>query len=108
MYIFKNVGSDHSMEIGVHEIEHQVNVSVVFSSDNILETDNIFMTRQFLQENDFSKRSLRISCILKGVKILLESNNVFCLFIDSFPHDTVGSLSYKQLAYEIVKQLPSF
>ena len=94
MYIFKNVGSDHSMEISVHEVEHQVNVSVIFSSDNILKADNIFMTRQFLQENDFSKRSLCISCVLKGIKILLESDNVFCLFVDSFPHDTVGSLSY--------------
>ena len=45
MYIFKNVGSDHSMEISVHEVEHQVNVSVIFSSDNILKADNIFMAR---------------------------------------------------------------
>ena len=45
MYIFKNVGSDHSMEISVHEVEDQVNVSVIFSSDNILKADNIFMAR---------------------------------------------------------------
>ena len=95
MYIFKYIGSDDSMKISVHEVEHQVNVSIIFSSDNILKADNIFMTRQFLQENDFSKRSLCISCILKGIKILLESHNVLCFFVDSFPHDTVGSLSYK-------------
>lgn len=95
MYIFKYIGSDDSMKISVHEVEHQVNVSIIFSSDNILEADNIFMTRKFLQENDFSKRSLCISCILKCIKILLESHNVLCFFVDSFPHDTVGSLSYK-------------
>ena len=36
MYIFKYIGSDDSMKISVHEVEHQVNVSIIFSSDNIL------------------------------------------------------------------------
>ena len=94
MYIFKDVGSYHSMEVGIHEIEHQVNVSVIFCPDDILKADDIFMTRQFLQENDFSKRSLCIRCILKCIEILLESHNVLGLFVDGFPHDTVGSLSY--------------
>ena len=34
--IFKDVGSDNSMEVGIHEIEDQVNVAIVFSSDDVL------------------------------------------------------------------------
>lgn len=109
MDILKDVCSYHSMKIGVHEIEHQIDVTVVLSSDHILEADDVFVTRQLLQENNFSECSLRISCILKCIKILLESHDILGLFVDGFPHDTIGSLSYKQtVIYGVCDSLPSF
>ena len=34
--VFQNVGSDDSVQVSVHEIEHQVDVAVVFSTDDVL------------------------------------------------------------------------
>jgi hypothetical protein len=82
------------MQIGIHEIEDQINVSVVLSTDNVLQADDILMARQLLQEDDFSESSLCVRCVLKGIEILLERDNVLRLLVDGLPHDTVSSLTY--------------
>lgn len=40
MDVFEDVGSDDGVEVSVHEVEHQVDVSVVFVPDHILERRN--------------------------------------------------------------------
>ncbi len=82
------------MQIGVHKIEDKVDVSVVLGTDHILKSDDIFMTREFLEEYNLSEGPLSICRILKGVKVLLESNDVLRLLINGFPNDAVGSLTY--------------
>jgi hypothetical protein len=99
VYVFKDIRSNNGVKIGIHEIKHQINVSIILCSDHVLKSDNVLMTGQLLQENDFSEGSLSISCILEGVKVLLQGDNVLCLLIDSFPHDTISSLAYKLPCY---------
>ena len=94
MDVLQNVGTDDCMQIGIHEIEDQINVSVVLSTDNVLQADDILMARQLLQEDDFSESSLCVRCVLKGIEILLERDNVLRLLVDGLPHDTVSSLTY--------------
>ena len=93
MDVLKDVGADHCVKVGIHEIKHQVDVTVVFSTDYILKSDNVFMSRQFLQEDDLSEGALCISGILKCIKVFLESYDLFGSFVNGFPHNTVGSLT---------------
>ena len=109
VYVLKDIGSNNGVKIGIHKIEHKVYVSVILCSDDILKSDNVLMTGQLLQENDFSEGSLSVCCILEGVKVLLESDNVLCLLIDSLPHDAIRTLTYISSCYEslTMHKLPS-
>jgi hypothetical protein len=82
------------VQVSIHEIEHQVNISVILSPDDILQADNVLMTGQLLQEDDFSEGTLSICCVLKGVKVLLESHYILGLLINGLPDDTISSLAY--------------
>lgn len=44
MNVFQDVGSDNSMQIGVHKIEDKVDISVILGTDHILKSDDIFMS----------------------------------------------------------------
>lgn len=43
MHILKNLRSDNGMQIGLHEIEHQIDILIVLSLDQMLKADNIRM-----------------------------------------------------------------
>ena len=93
MNILKNVSSNNSMEVSVHEIKHQINVSIVFSPYNVLKSNDVFMPIQFLKENDLSESSLSISGILKGVKVFLKSHYFLRLLVYSLPNYTIRSFA---------------
>ena len=59
------------MKISVHEVKDQVDVSIVLCPDHILESDDVLVAIQLLQENDLSKRALCVCCVLESVKVLL-------------------------------------
>ena len=92
--VLEDVSSDNSMEIGIHEIEHQIDVAIVFSTDNILQSNDVLVTNQLLQEDDFTEGTLCISCILESIKVLLYGHNLLGSLVDSLPDDAVSSLSY--------------
>jgi hypothetical protein len=46
--LLKNIGSDNSMEICVHELEHQVNVSVIVGLQYIPQLDDVFVVVELL------------------------------------------------------------
>jgi len=54
------------------------------------------MAVQLLQEDDFSESSLGVCGVLESIKVLLQSNNVFSLLVNSLPHNTISSLAYIQ------------
>lgn len=95
--VLQDVGSDHSMQVCIHEIKHKVNISVVFCSNYILQPDDVFVAGQLLEENDLSESPLRIGSILKGVEVFLKGNDVLGLLVDCFPHYTICSLAYKKV-----------
>lgn len=82
------------MQISIHEVENQIYVSIVLSSDHILQSNDVLMPIQLLQENDLSESPLSVCSILESIEVFLESNDVFRFFIYSFPHDTISSLAY--------------
>lgn len=94
--IFEDVGTDDSVKISVHEVEDEVNVTIVFSADYVLKANNVLVTSQLLQEDDLAERALRVSGVLESVEVLFKGDNLFGALVDGLPHDTVRSLSYRQ------------
>lgn len=80
------------MEVCFHELEHQIEVFIVFSTKNLLELDHVGVV-QFLKEDDLSVGALGISRVLEGIEDLLEGEGLSCLAISNLPDDTVGSAS---------------
>ena len=44
MDVFQNIGPDNSVQVSLHEIKDKVNITIVFSSNNILKSDDILVT----------------------------------------------------------------
>ena len=68
--VFEDVGSDNGMEIGIHEVKDEVDVSVVFRPDDILEPNDVFVASQFLQKDDLSECALGVCGVLKCIEVL--------------------------------------
>ena len=94
--VFKNIGSDNSMQVRIHEVKDKVYIAVVLSSDHILQSDYILMASQLLQKDDLTESSLRIGRILESVEIFLQGNDLLGPLIDCLPDDTISSLSYNR------------
>ncbi len=47
-----DVGPDDCMEVGLHEVEHQVDVLVVLSLEDVEQGDDVGVAVEFLQEDD--------------------------------------------------------
>ena len=75
--IFEDVGTDYCVKIGIHEVEDKIDITVVFSANDILQSNDVLVTRKLLQENNLAERSLSISSILEGIEIFLERYNFF-------------------------------
>ena len=91
--VLQDVGSDNGMQVSIHEVEYEVNIAIIFSSDHILQSDYIFVAGQFLQKDDLTKSSLGICGVLKSVEVLFKSDNFLSSLINGLPDDTVCSLS---------------
>jgi len=46
--LLKNIGADNSMQICVHELEHQVNIAVVVGLQYIPQLDDVFVVVELL------------------------------------------------------------
>ena len=93
MNILKYVSPYNSMQICVHEVKYQIDVSIVFCSYHILKPNNVFMPVKFLEKDNLPKSSLRVRRILKGIKVFLKSYNLLGLLIDGLPHNTICSFA---------------
>lgn len=74
MDFLENVGSDDRMQVGIHEVKDQIQVTVILSPDHILKSDYILVPIQLLQKYDLSKSSLCVGRILESVEALFECN----------------------------------
>lgn len=93
--IFQDIGSDHCVQVGVHKVEYQVDVAIILGSHHILQSNNVFVAGQFLQEDDLTEGALGVCCVLEGIEVLFERHNLLGPLVNSFPHDTVSSLAYR-------------
>ena len=94
MDVFKDVGSNDGVEVGVHEVKHQINVAIVFSSNNVLKSDDVFVAGKFLEEDNLTECTLGVSGILEGVEVFFERDDFLCALVDGLPDNSVGALSY--------------
>ena len=91
--VLKDVGSNDCVQIRVHEVEHEINVSVIFSTNHVLQSNDVLVTSQLLQKDNLTECSLGICGVLKGVKVLFKSDDLFCSLVNGLPYDTIGSLA---------------
>lgn len=102
--VFKNVCPNDCMQVSIHEVKNQVNISVILSSNHVLEPNYVFMACQLLQENDLTESTLSVCCILKGIKVLFKRNNLLGPLVDSLPDYTISSLTCTQNWKVLVKK----
>ena len=46
--IFEDVGTDYCVKIGIHEVEDKIDITVVFSANDILQSNDVLVTRKLL------------------------------------------------------------
>ena len=91
--VLEDVGSDDGVKIRVHEIEYQVDIPVVLSSDYVLKADDVLVAIELLEENNLAERALCVSGVLESVKVLFKGYDFFCSLVNSLPYDTVSTLA---------------
>jgi len=91
--VFEDVGTDDGVQVGVHEVEHEVDVTIVLSADHVLKTDYVFVPSQLLQEDDLAEGALSIRGVLESVEVLFERDDFLGALVNRLPDDAVGSLT---------------
>lgn len=93
--VFEDIGTDDGVEVGIHKVEDEVDVAIVFSSDHVLKADDVLVTRQFLEEDDLTEGALGVGGVLEGVEVLLQRDNLLGALVDGLPDNAVSALTYK-------------
>ena len=100
MDVLHDVGPDDCVQIGLHEIEHQIDIFIIFRFEDIEQRYDIRMAVELLQEYHLRYDilylaicSLRISRILKGIEYLLQCHDLLCLLIHRLPNHAVCALA---------------
>lgn len=81
------------MQIRLHEVKDQVNISVILRADYIEQSNNVLVAIEFLKKHDFSKGALGICGVLERVERLLDSHHLSRLFVDSLPDNAVSAFA---------------
>ena len=91
----QNPCADYNMQIGFHEVKDKVDVFIVFSSVDVEESDDVFVSVfvELLQEHYFSERPLSICCILECIEALFKGHHLPLLFIYRFPYNSVSAFT---------------
>ena len=100
---------DHVVEVGLHELEDEVEVLVVGSPVHVQQLDDVWVAPKLFQKDDFPammifsrvgqkqekspERALSISSVAKGIKDLLHSHNCGRFPVRGFPDHAIGALS---------------
>ena len=60
MLLAKNILSDESIKVNIHELKKQIHISIIVRSDDVLKFDDIRVSK-LLQKHDFSIGPLSIN-----------------------------------------------
>jgi hypothetical protein len=93
------------MQVRLHEIEHQVQILVIFRLNDILQSDDISMVSHLLQEHNFPESALGISSIMESIEYLLQGNSLLSLLIACFPDYSVSALPQLLLYVVLLKNM---
>ena len=93
VYILEYALRDDVMEIRLHELEEQVDVLVIISTDGVKELDDVGMI-ELLKDLDLSIGALCIGGMLKSIKYLLKCKDAFCSLLFHLPHMTIRTRTY--------------
>jgi hypothetical protein len=98
MHILHDIGPNDGVQVGLHEVEYQIDIFIIFCLQDIQQRHDVRMPVQLLQEDHLgytslylSVSSLRISSILKGIEYLLQCHYLLCLLIHRLPNHPVRS-----------------
>jgi hypothetical protein len=91
--VLENVGADDRVQVCVHEVEDQVDVSVVLGADHVLQPDDVLVPSQLLQEDDFTEGALCVRGVLEGVEVLFKRDDLLGALVDGLPDNAVGALA---------------
>ena len=81
------------VQIDVHKLEHEINVSFVLGFDYFLQRDYVRVL-DFVEEHHLAVGALGVCWVLEGIEIFFQGVDSFVFFVDNFPHDSVGSAAY--------------
>ena len=101
--ILENVRPNHRVQIRVHEVKHQVYVPVILGPYHVLESDNVLMAVQLLQEDYLTESPLSVCSVLERIEVLLKRHYILRFLVDRFPNYPIGSLTYKSNIHYYVK-----
>lgn len=98
--IFEDVAPDDCMQVGLHEVEYQIDILMIARPDNAVQIDDVGMAPEFAEEHDFAVGALGIGSVLEGIEDFLEGDCLLGFLVDGLPDHSVGSLA--QLLEDLV------
>jgi len=91
-----------------HELKDEIDIFVVLSAYNIVQSNDVWMISKLLQEHDLSERPLGICLVTESIEDLLQCDNLARFLIDRLPNNAVrlrSKLNFK-IIHNISKLLP--
>lgn len=104
MPLSKDVLPDKCEKVDVHMFEHQVNIPVILSADDLLELDDVGV-RKFHEKHDLSVGSLRIGGIIESIEVLLECFDLSGLLVGHLPNVAIGTTADLLVHFEPSKNV---
>jgi hypothetical protein len=86
----EHILADKRVQIDVHELEQDVDVALIGRADHLLQLHYVRVL-EFLQEHYLAVGPLRVSRVLEGVEVFLQSEKLAALPILHLPDDAVST-----------------
>ena len=103
--ISEDACSYHSMEVCLHMVKGEVDVSIILSLDDMLKTNDILVAAEQLQVHDFPEGPLGVHAVSEGVEALLQGHHGSGPLLDGFPHHSVGTLAQSLTDLELTHHM---
>lgn len=88
MHIFQDALGNHIMQIGLHELEYQIDIFVILCFDCLVKFDYVDVVG-LLQDLDLAVSTLGIGGVLESIEDFLKGIDFFIKTILHFPHVAV-------------------
>ena len=99
MRLLEDIGAYNGVQIGLHVLEHQIDVLVVFGLVHVKELHDVLVplaparARDGLEVDNLSPCPLRVGRVLEGVEDLLQRDRLARGQLRRLPHDPICTLA---------------